>query len=52
MLEKVDLKKLEMYLENYDSYHYLKQLGALVTTGPTQTNVIDLIIIIKGDTNV
>ena len=52
MLEKVDLKKLEKYLKNYDSYHYLKQLGALVITGPTQTNVIDLIIIIKGDIHV
>ena len=51
-LDKIDSKKLQEHLENYDSYHYLKELDALVTTGPTQTNVIDLIIILKGDTDV
>jgi glycerate 2-kinase len=34
------------YLENNDSYHYLAQLDALVLTGPTRTNVMDLILIL------
>jgi len=34
------------YLENNDSYHYLAQLDALVLTGPTRTNVMDLTLVL------
>jgi glycerate 2-kinase len=30
------------YLAANDSYHYLQQTGALLVTGPTNTNVCDL----------
>ena len=33
------------YLMRNDSYHYFKSLGDLITTGPTMTNVNDLIFI-------
>jgi len=36
------------YLENNDAYHYFDQLGDLFKTGPTQTNVMDLRIILIG----
>lgn len=32
------------YLENADGGHYLDKVGALVTTGPTGTNVMDVLI--------
>ena len=39
------------YLSDNDSYHFFEQLGDLVKTGPTNTNVMDLrIILIAGDT--
>ncbi|MGD9900695.1 MAG: glycerate kinase [Calditrichaceae bacterium] len=31
------------YLQNNDSYHFFKKLNQLVVTGPTRTNVMDLI---------
>jgi hydroxypyruvate reductase len=36
------------YLEDNDSYHFFKKLGDLVTTGPTNTNVMDLRLILVG----
>ena len=36
------------YLENNDAYHYFDQLRDLFKTGPTQTNVMDLRIILIG----
>ncbi|HZK96254.1 MAG TPA: glycerate kinase, partial [Prolixibacteraceae bacterium] len=36
------------YLQNCDSYHFFKQEGGLVTTGPTQTNVMDIILVLIG----
>lgn len=30
------------YLQNNDSYHYFEKLGDLVKTGPTNTNVMDI----------
>ncbi|MHA1212391.1 MAG: glycerate kinase type-2 family protein [Candidatus Heimdallarchaeota archaeon] len=44
--EKLGLN-VDDYLENNDSYNYLKQTGNLIFTGPTGTNVSDLIIGIK-----
>jgi len=35
---------MEMYFENCDSYHFFKEEGGLIITGPTQTNVMDLMI--------
>ena len=34
----------DRYLENHDAYHFLQQTGSLLMTGPTQTNVMDLMI--------
>ncbi|MBD3168331.1 MAG: DUF4147 domain-containing protein [candidate division Zixibacteria bacterium] len=30
------------YLDNNDSYHFFKQMGDLLLTGPTKTNVMDI----------
>ena len=38
---KLDMEK---YIENNDSYNFFKQEGGLIITGPTQTNVMDLIV--------
>jgi glycerate-2-kinase len=32
----------QSYLKMNDSYHFFKQLGGLLKTGPTHTNVMDL----------
>jgi glycerate 2-kinase len=34
----------EQYIENSDSYNFFKQTGGLIITGPTQTNVMDLVV--------
>jgi hydroxypyruvate reductase len=36
------------YLDRNDSYHYFQSLGDLVITGPTNTNVMDVRIILVG----
>jgi glycerate 2-kinase len=36
----------EEFLDNFDSYHFFKKAGGHIITGPTNTNVMDLIIII------
>ncbi|MFC1528539.1 glycerate kinase [Candidatus Latescibacterota bacterium] len=43
-------KKLDVqdYLERNDSYTYLKQVGGLLMTGPTGTNVMDIQILLVG----
>ena len=38
--------KYEEYLENNDSYHFLKNLNDLLITGPTGTNVMDVQILL------
>lgn len=50
-VEKAAEAGLDMlrYLENNDAYHFFKQTGDLVTTGPTGTNVMDIAIVIKGE---
>jgi len=35
---------MEEYLINFDSYNFFKQEGGLIITGPTQTNVMDLMV--------
>lgn len=34
------------YLENNDAYHFFEQTGGLIKTGPTQTNVMDVMLAI------
>jgi len=34
----------EQFLANNDAYHFFRQAGGLIITGPTQTNVMDLMI--------
>jgi hydroxypyruvate reductase len=34
----------EAYLRNHDAYHFFEKTGALLKTGATQTNVMDLVI--------
>lgn len=37
---------LEVYLDNNDSYHGLEAVDALVKTGPTGTNVNDVMVLL------
>jgi glycerate-2-kinase len=37
-----------VYLENNDSYSFFKEIGDLVVTGPTGTNVMDVVGLIGG----
>jgi glycerate 2-kinase len=39
------------FMANNDSYHYLKETGALLMTGPTGTNVMDIQILLVGEPN-
>jgi len=39
------------FLKNNDSYHFLKKTGDLLITGPTNTNVMDLRLILVSDRN-
>ncbi|MEO7533641.1 MAG: MOFRL family protein, partial [Ferruginibacter sp.] len=34
------------YLEENDAYHFFEQVGGLLKTGATQTNVMDLVVVI------
>jgi glycerate 2-kinase len=34
----------EKFVNNSDSYNFFKQVGGLIITGPTQTNVMDLVV--------
>ena len=34
----------EQYLLNNDAYSFFKQTGSLIITGPTQTNVMDIVV--------
>ncbi|MHA1531303.1 MAG: glycerate kinase type-2 family protein [Candidatus Heimdallarchaeota archaeon] len=43
---KIELD-IEDFLENNDSFNYLKQTNNLIITGSTGTNVMDLIVIVK-----
>ncbi|MFH1113260.1 MAG: glycerate kinase [Pseudomonadota bacterium] len=38
----------DVYLRNNDSYHFFEQLGDLIVTGPTRTNVMDVRICLVG----
>ena len=45
--QKLGLKPAD-FLSNNDAYHFFERLGDLVKTGPTNTNVMDLRIILVG----
>lgn len=36
----------ETYIREFDSYHFFKKIGGQIVTGPTMTNVMDIIVII------
>ncbi len=36
----------DKFLNNFDSYHFFKKAGGHIITGPTMTNVMDLIVVI------
>jgi glycerate 2-kinase len=38
----------KQYLDNNDSYHFFNKLGDLLKTGPTNTNVMDIHLILVG----
>lgn len=44
----VNVKQLSLlpqaYLDNNDAYHFFKQVNGLLITGPTQTNVMDIVV--------
>lgn len=42
---------MDRYINNCDSHHFFKQEGGLIITGPTQTNVMDLIIVLINNAN-
>jgi glycerate 2-kinase len=38
----------QRYLDRNDSYHYFDALGDLIRTGPTNTNVMDVRLVLAG----
>lgn len=46
--EKLNLN-IDAYIQNHDSYHFFKQEGGLIITGPTQTNVMDIMVLLIND---
>lgn len=38
----------KQYLDNNDSYHFFQKLGDLLKTGPTNTNVMDVHLVLVG----
>jgi glycerate-2-kinase len=43
LLKNIDYEK---YLGEFDSYHFFKKAGGQIITGPTMTNVMDIIVVI------
>jgi len=37
---------IEKHINNCDSYNFFREVGGLIITGPTQTNVMDMIVIL------
>ncbi len=37
---------IDDYIQHCDSYHFFEQAGGLIKTGPTQTNVMDLMLVL------
>jgi glycerate 2-kinase len=36
----------DKYIEQFDAYHYFERHGGLIKTGPTHTNVMDIVIVL------
>jgi glycerate 2-kinase len=36
----------EKFIQNFDSYHFFKKAGGQIITGPTTTNVMDIIVVL------
>lgn len=36
----------EEFISSFDSWHFFKKAGGLITTGPTMTNVMDIIVVL------
>jgi glycerate-2-kinase len=34
-----------LFLNNNDAYHFFEQVNGLIKTGPTQTNVMDIVMV-------
>ena len=43
----INLQKISLYLKNNDSNSFFKKYGGLIQTGPTNTNLMDIGLIIK-----
>jgi glycerate 2-kinase len=43
----VDSNIAQKFLDNNDAYHFFENYGGLVKTGPTQTNVMDVVVAIN-----
>ena len=43
----INLQKISLYLKNNDSHSFFKKYGGLIKTGPTNTNLMDIGLIIK-----
>jgi glycerate 2-kinase len=39
---------IKTHLEKFDAYHFFEQRGGLIVTGPTQTNVMDIMMVLIG----
>ena len=46
--ERTPMAAAQTFLDNNDSYHFFEKLDALVKTGPTGTNVMDVRILLVG----
>ncbi|MBL0154599.1 MAG: hypothetical protein IPP93_14375 [Chitinophagaceae bacterium] len=46
-----DKKKIHSHLSQFNAYPFFQDAGTLLLTGPTQTNVMDLVIALVQDTN-
>ena len=42
-------RRLYDFLSHHDAYRFFKQMGDLIVTGPTRTNVNDLILALATD---
>lgn len=40
------LKDVQQSLGSFDSYYFFQRYGGLIVTGPTQTNVMDLMVVL------
>jgi glycerate 2-kinase len=41
--------QIDQFINNCDSYNFFRQEGGLIITGPTQTNVMDLMVLLMTD---